>query len=163
MKSTHERTENPPKIDEAEHREEPPAPAPPGPEPAPSPDPSPAPQPPPGAPNPGPMALRQPEPLPSSSYTQPRTFANTTVVTQIKAIPATTNQKRDAWVKSSALKFIPITPAISEPGRKITEARVRILTILFVLWPVRAMARRRSRRCSHGRRVLPEGSTRTVR
>ena len=52
---------------------------------------------------------------------------------------------RDVTQKSSGcenrlgLKFIPMIPAISAPGRKMTDASVRTLTISLVRWPVRAI------------------------
>jgi hypothetical protein len=50
----------------------------------------------------------------------------------IATITATTNQKSVGWSKSPTLKFMPITPAISAPGSRITEVSVSTFMISFV-------------------------------
>ena len=66
---------------------------------------------------------------------QSRSFAMPIVRGAIATMAAMTTQKSDALLKSPTLKFMPITPASSAPGSRITEVRVSTFMIWFVWWP----------------------------
>ena len=63
-------------------------------------------------------------------------MATTIVVTAIEVMKAIVTQKRKGCVNRPGLKFMPMIPASSAPGRKITDASVDLvrLAVGSVIW-----------------------------
>jgi hypothetical protein len=70
---------------------------------------------------------------------QLRSFAMPSVSGATATITPTTTQNSDAFSKRPTLKFMPITPASSAPGSRMTEARVSTFMIWLVWCPPRAI------------------------
>ena len=87
----------------------------------------------------GPIGSAKPDKPRPWSQIHRHSFASPIVTGAISAITTTTAQNSIGSSKSPTLKFIPITPAISAPGSRITDVSVSTFMISFVRCPPRAI------------------------